>query len=71
MSEGDVRAMVDGFCFIQLLRLRHQQFDEDRERPPNRIDPRRLNAFDRRMLKESFRQAEQLQRQLALDFPSR
>lgn len=64
----DVRAMVDGFYFIQLLRLRHQQFDPDGALAPNRIDPSRLNAFDRGMLKESFRQARELQQRLALDY---
>ena len=69
VDAGDARAMVDAFQFIQLLRLRHQQFDPDAARAPNRIDPDRLNAFDRRMLKESFRQARELQQRIALDYP--
>ncbi len=69
IGANDVRAMVDGFYFIQLLRLRHQQFDPDGTRAPNRIDPARLNAFDRRILKASFRQARELQQQLELDYP--
>ena len=69
VDDGDTRAMVEAFYFIQLLRLRHQQFDPDGQRAPNRIDPDRLNAFDRRMLKESFRQARELQQRIALDFP--
>ena len=69
LSADDVRAMVDGYYFIQLLRLRHQQFDVDGQRAPNRIDPARLNEFDRRILKESLRQARKLQQQLALDYP--
>ncbi len=69
VDAGDTRAMVDAFHFIQLLRLRHQQFDADAARAPNRIDPDRLNAFDRRMLKESFRQARELQQRIALDYP--
>jgi CBS domain-containing protein len=68
-SDDEVRAMVDGYYFIQLLRLRHQQFDADGQRAPNRIDPSRLNQFDRRILKESFRQARDLQLRLALDYP--
>ena len=65
---ADMRAIVEAFYFIQLLRLRHQQLDPEATRAPNRIDPSRLNAFDRRMLKESFRQARELQQRLALDF---
>jgi CBS domain-containing protein len=68
LASGDVAAMVDAFYFIQRLRLRHQQFDADAARAPNRIEPDRLNAFDRRMLKESFRQARELQQRLALDY---
>jgi CBS domain-containing protein len=69
MSADNARAMVDAFYFIQLLRLRHQQFDPNGQRAPNRIDPDRLNAFDRRILRESFRQARELQQRLALDYP--
>jgi CBS domain-containing protein len=65
---ADMRAIVEAFYFIQSLRLRHQQLDPEATRAPNRIDPSRLNAFDRRMLKESFRQARELQQRLALDF---
>jgi CBS domain-containing protein len=69
VEAGDMRAIIDAFYFIQLLRLRHQQFDPDAAKAPNRIDPDRLNAFDRRMLKESFRQARELQQRIALDYP--
>ncbi|MDQ2962638.1 MAG: DUF294 nucleotidyltransferase-like domain-containing protein [Pseudomonadota bacterium] len=69
LSADEVRAMVDGYYFIQLLRLRHQQFDPDGHRTPNRVDPGRLNRFDRRILKESFKQARELQLRLALDYP--
>ena len=34
----------------------------------NRIDPDRLNALDRRILKEAFRQARNVQTRLQLDF---
>ena len=34
----------------------------------NRVNPRDLNDLDRRILKESFRQARKLQRRLALDY---
>ena len=69
VAADDMRAIVDAFYFIQLLRLRHQQFDPDATRAPNRVDPDRLNAFERRILKESFRQARELQQRIALDYP--
>ncbi len=68
LRADDVRAFVDAYYFIQLLRLRHQQFDPHGDRAPNRIDPDRLNEFDRRMFKESLRQARALQQRLALDY---
>ena len=61
-------ALVDGFYFIHLMRLRHQC---DPGGPPgaeNRIDPKRLNELDRQVLKEAFRQAKKLQNRLALDY---
>jgi CBS domain-containing protein len=69
LAAGDVQALVDGFYFIQLLRLRHQQFDSDGKAAPNRIDPDRLNVLDRRMLKEALLQARSLQQALELDYP--
>ncbi|MFP5413065.1 MAG: putative nucleotidyltransferase substrate binding domain-containing protein [Gammaproteobacteria bacterium] len=36
---------------------------------PNRIDARDLSAIDRRILRESFRQARELQQRLAADYP--
>ena len=68
IAANDMRAAIDGFYFIQLLRLRHQRAAADGE-SPNRIDPDSLNDFDRRMLKESLRQARKLQQCLALEYP--
>ncbi len=80
-SAAEVAAMVDGFYFIQLLRLRHQHEIEScvsaagaagehsaTPAAPNRIDPDRLNELDRHILKESFKQARKLQSRLQLDF---
>ncbi|MCU0940252.1 MAG: hypothetical protein MUC86_14220 [Burkholderiaceae bacterium] len=36
---------------------------------PNVVDPRQLSPLDRRILKESFRQARKVQQRLELDFP--
>jgi CBS domain-containing protein len=66
-AEG-VGAIVDGFHFVHLLRLRNQF---RREIPPdgaNRVDPRQLNALDRLVLKEALRQVKRLQTRIALDY---
>jgi CBS domain-containing protein len=71
MSEDEADAIVDGFHFIQLLRLRNQETADARDvnaPPPNRIDPETLNELDRRILKEALRQARKLQSRLELDF---
>lgn len=62
MAPDEVEAWVAAFHFIQLLRLRHQHLAQTRgEAVGNRIDPEQLNALDRRILKEAFRQARKLQ----------
>ncbi|WP_324779910.1 DUF294 nucleotidyltransferase-like domain-containing protein [Thiobacillus sedimenti] len=62
LATDEVEAWIAGFHFIQLLRLRHQHEAQTRsESVDNRIDPERLNALDRRILKEAFRQARKLQ----------
>jgi CBS domain-containing protein len=61
-------AIVDAFFFIQKLRLRIQARPEAQVHDANRLDPRSLNAFERRGLKEAFRQARRLQQRLALDY---
>ncbi|HET7824872.1 MAG TPA: DUF294 nucleotidyltransferase-like domain-containing protein [Anaeromyxobacter sp.] len=57
-----VAALVDGFHFIHLMRLRHQRrlrgADAGRA---NRVDPYELNDLDRTVLKEAFKQARKLQ----------
>jgi CBS domain-containing protein len=62
MPTDEMEAWVAAFHFIQLLRLRHQHLAQTRgEAVGNRIDPEQLNALDRRILKEAFRQARKLQ----------
>jgi CBS domain-containing protein len=71
MSEDEAGAIVDGFHFVQLLRLRNQETADANDvnaRPPNRIDPETLNELDRRILKEALRQARKLQSRLEMDF---
>ena len=69
IAAAHVDAWVGGFHFLQLVRLRHQQQQVARgEAPDNFINPAQLNDLDRRILKESMRQARNLQSRLALDF---
>ncbi|MBL8520220.1 MAG: CBS domain-containing protein [Betaproteobacteria bacterium] len=71
MSEDESGALVDAFSFVQLLRLRSQEPGEGGPAlPPNRVDPETLNELDRRILKESMRQARKFQSRLDLDFQS-
>jgi CBS domain-containing protein len=65
---ADIEAMIDGFYFIQQLRLRHQQDLKGEEAGANRIDPDALNELDRHILKEAFKQARKLQDKLKLDY---
>ena len=63
MPGGEIDAIVEAFYFIQLLRLRSHD-----GAAPNHINPDTLNEVDRRILKESFRQARKLQTRLKLDY---
>lgn len=65
----EVEAWAEAFLFIQLLKLRNQHWREAEGRPMhNHIDPDELNELERRILKETFRQARKLQQRLALDY---
>ena len=67
-SDG-VDSLIDAFHYIQLLRLRHQHLEAGQGRPgDNRIFIGRLNQLDRRILKESFRQARALQQRLKVHY---
>jgi CBS domain-containing protein len=77
VEDRHIAAAIDAFHFLQMLRLRAQRGefvdpgDEragDPARNRNRIDPYSLNELDQRMLKESFRQARELQRRLQQTF---
>lgn len=71
IAAESVAAMVDGFHFIHLLRLRHQRRLEGDPGRANRVDPNELNELDRSVLKEAFRQAKKLQTRIALAFQLR
>lgn len=65
----EVAAIIDGFHFIQLLRLRSQHLETEHDSPgDNKLNPDTLNELDRRILKEAFRQARKLQLRLKLDY---
>jgi len=66
-GSDDLAATIEGFYFIQLLRLRRQA-NPDPKAHPNRIDPETLNELDRQILKEAFKQGRKLQMRLALDY---
>lgn len=63
----DVGALIEGFFFIQQLRLRVQQGGAPTG-TANRVDPDTLNELDRHILKEAFRQARKLQERLRLEY---
>jgi CBS domain-containing protein len=68
MQAEEIASISDGFFFLQALRLRGQMAADTAPRAVNRINPAELNEVDRRILKESFRQARKLQRRIALDY---
>ena len=67
VGRDDVGAIIDGFFFLQQLRLRVQQ-----EGTPmglaNRVDPEKLNELDRFVLKEALKQAKKLQGRIQMDY---
>jgi CBS domain-containing protein len=69
VGSEEVQAIIDGFHFIQLLRLRAQHLETEHDSPTdNRVHPETLNELDRRILKEAFRQARKLQLRVKMDY---
>lgn len=65
----DGAAYEEAYHFIQQTRMQHHQQQARDEAPySNRLDPDTLNALDRRILRESFRQAQRLQTSLAVRY---
>ncbi|WP_394561299.1 DUF294 nucleotidyltransferase-like domain-containing protein [Aquipseudomonas alcaligenes] len=65
----DGAAFEEAYHFIQQTRLQlHQQQASQGLPLSNRLDPDTLNHLDRRILRESFRQAQRLQSSLALRY---
>ncbi|MDP3637864.1 MAG: putative nucleotidyltransferase substrate binding domain-containing protein, partial [Azonexus sp.] len=68
-KNDEMNAVLDALNFIQLIRLQHQYLsDESGTEGNNLINPDDLNELDRRILKESFRQARKIQSRLKLDY---
>lgn len=69
IDEKDGAAYEEAYHFIQQTRMQqHQQQARDGRPYSNRLDPDHLNHLDRRILRESFRQAQRLQSSLALRY---
>ena len=68
LADTEYGAWVGGFEFLQILRLRLQLESQVLPDGPNRIVVASLNDIDRRILRESFRVARQLQQRMQLDY---
>ena len=68
MGAAETEAHVHAFFIVQGLRLRNQATLKPGEEGASRVDPDKLNDFERRILKEAFLQARRLQSRLALDY---
>lgn len=65
----DAHAWKDAYSLIQAIRMRaHQEMLKRGEELTNYIDPDDLNPLDRRILRESFRQAQRLQQKLEVTY---
>jgi len=69
LPPGEASAAIESFEFIQSLRVRHQYLQaRPQQGSENRVAPASINALERRILKEAFRQAVKLQERLGLDY---
>lgn len=69
MDESDAAAWIDAYDYVRMLRMRLNEEQAAEDRPlTNRIDPAKLNDLDRRILKESFREARRLQARLQVEY---
>lgn len=67
LGGDDVGAVIDGFLYVQQLRLREQRRGTSAGMD-NRVDPEQLNELDRHILREAFKQAKKLQSRLQLEY---
>ncbi|QJW85494.1 CBS domain-containing protein [Ramlibacter terrae] len=68
LAGAEYEAWASAFEFLQMLRLRVQLEGGAPAARPNRLLLDGLNDIDRRILRESFRMARQLQQRLRLDY---
>ncbi|MNC70798.1 putative nucleotidyltransferase substrate binding domain protein [compost metagenome] len=62
-------AYEEAYDFIQMTRMQLHQRQKRAGQPlSNRLDPDTLNELDRRILRESFRQAQRLQNSLSVRY---
>ncbi len=65
----DANAWKEAYSLIQAIRMRaHQEMLAKNDDLTNYIDPDDLNPLDRRILRESFRQAQRLQQKLEITY---
>lgn len=64
----EYEAWVSGFEFLQMLRLQIQLQGGASAELPNHVELLKLNDIDRRILKETFRVARNLQQRIQLDY---
>lgn len=67
VGRDDIDAIIEGFHFLQKLRLRLQQTGTPMGMA-NRLDPETLNELDRFVLREAFKQARKLQGRIQMDY---
>ncbi|MFL1406375.1 putative nucleotidyltransferase substrate binding domain-containing protein [Marinobacter sp. M1N3S26] len=68
-DDKDANAWQEAYSLIQAIRMRaHQEQLKNGEGLSNYINPDNLNPLDRRILRESFRQAQRLQQKLEVTY---
>ena len=67
-SQEDLQAAIDGFHFVQKLRLTNQLAQQRNPDAANRINPYSLNALERQILKHALRRAKALQARVRADY---
>ncbi len=69
VREQETESWCHAYLFLMMLRMRtHQQQAHEGLPLSNFIDPQTLDELDRRILKETFRQARKLQSHIALEY---
>lgn len=68
-AQTDAEAWIAAYDYIRMLRMRLNEEQARRGEPlGNRVNPERLNDLDRRILRESFKEARRLQQKIAMEF---